>query len=95
VIRSVWRAHPRWPTSGTKQSNLGGISAAGRKRVRRLPRWEDLLTLWLTDDSMIAAFGVLAPITGTGWQLDGLLGACDPTRRTEIIRHRTQREFLP
>jgi predicted RND superfamily exporter protein len=26
-----------------------------------------LLTLWLTDGSMIAAFGVLALISGIGW----------------------------
>jgi hypothetical protein len=28
-----------------------------------------LLTLWLTDGSMIAAFGVLALIAGTGWAI--------------------------
>jgi hypothetical protein len=28
-----------------------------------------LLMLWLTDGSMIAAFGVLALIAGTGWAI--------------------------
>jgi hypothetical protein len=33
-----------------------------------------LLTLWLSDGSMIAAFGVLALIAGTGWAVRRLLG---------------------
>jgi hypothetical protein len=33
-----------------------------------------LLTLWLRDGSMIAAFGVLALIAGTGWAVRRLLG---------------------
>ena len=32
-----------------------------------------LLTLWLADGSMIAAFGVLALIAGTGWAVRRLL----------------------
>jgi hypothetical protein len=32
------------------------------------------LTLWLSDGSMIAAFGVLALIAGTGWAVRRLLG---------------------
>jgi hypothetical protein len=28
-----------------------------------------LLMLWLTDGSMIAAFGVLALVAGTGWAI--------------------------
>jgi len=33
-----------------------------------------LLTLWLTDGSMIAAFGVLALIAGTAWAVRRLFG---------------------
>jgi hypothetical protein len=33
-----------------------------------------LLALWLTDGSMIAAFGVLALIAGAGWAVRRLLG---------------------
>jgi hypothetical protein len=32
-----------------------------------------LLTLWLTDGSMIAAFGILALIAGIGWAVRRLL----------------------
>jgi hypothetical protein len=32
-----------------------------------------MLTLWLSDGSMIAAFGVLALIAGTGWAVRRLL----------------------
>jgi predicted RND superfamily exporter protein len=32
-----------------------------------------MLTLWLSDGSMIAAFGVLALIAGTGWAIRRLL----------------------
>jgi flagellar biogenesis protein FliO len=32
-----------------------------------------LLVLWLTDGSMIAAFGVLALIAGAGWAVRRLL----------------------
>jgi hypothetical protein len=32
-----------------------------------------LLMLWLTDGSMVAAFGVLALIAGTGWAIRRLL----------------------
>ena len=32
-----------------------------------------LLALWLTDGSMIAAFGVLALIAGAGWAVRRLL----------------------
>ncbi|MGA8196617.1 MAG: hypothetical protein WB902_25010 [Acetobacteraceae bacterium] len=33
-----------------------------------------MLTLWLSDGSMIAAFGVLALIAGAGWAIRRLLG---------------------
>ena len=33
-----------------------------------------LLTLWLTDGSMIAAFGILALIAGTAWAVRRLFG---------------------
>jgi hypothetical protein len=33
-----------------------------------------MLTLWLSDGSMIVAFGVLALIAGAGWAIRRLLG---------------------
>jgi predicted RND superfamily exporter protein len=33
-----------------------------------------LLTLWLTDGSMIAAFGILALIAGAAWAVRRLFG---------------------
>jgi len=36
-----------------------------------------VLMLWLTDGSMIAAFGVMALIAGTGWAVRRLLSRSD------------------
>jgi hypothetical protein len=33
-----------------------------------------LLTLWLTDGSMIAAFGILALVAGIGWAVRRIRG---------------------
>jgi hypothetical protein len=68
TLRHLWRTSAGAGTRGKPNSEAGWLLIENKYTVIAAVVGF-LLMLWLTDGSMIAAFGILALIAGTGWAI--------------------------